>query len=243
MLEATSAASSISDTAVDMPALTRSVATEMSAIIGPMVAAPAKRSTRPAMHTVLRRRSHWRPWARTILLSLAGAAAVGLAGAAYVTQPVSHAQPARPTQVAAATPVAHAAPPPSRPVATPAPAQIVTPDPVRTTEPAPVVRPASATHWAPRHTRSLARDERFVPTCDRACLRRSELDAHERLRSAYLAAADAGVSNRDLAGYRRAWIRMTRTWSHEPARLIEGYGQLADELDGVAQEVRSGEPD
>jgi hypothetical protein len=70
-----------------------------------------------------------------------------------------------------------------------------------------------------------------------ACWPATALVADRRLRAAYERAVQAGVANEDLEYYRDSWAGERRRQADDPARVLERYGQLENDLLREAQKA------
>lgn len=74
------------------------------------------------------------------------------------------------------------------------------------------------------------------------CLRGSTLAADRDLRDAYRAAAQAGVSRKELRKVRKDWVRYRKQANRNPVELIQGYRAATERLRQLASGSVPGEP-
>jgi hypothetical protein len=66
------------------------------------------------------------------------------------------------------------------------------------------------------------------------CMRPDILEADRRLRHAYAEAIRQGVERRFLVEHQRRWARLRNLASRDPRGVLEGYGELARDLDRLS---------
>jgi hypothetical protein len=114
--------------------------------------------------------------------------------------------------------------------------------PVRVTR---VRAPAAARHAPARPSTAKAVVRARPVGCARLqgdararCAYPAVLAADRRLRQAYSSATRAGVSRPVLVSYRNRWANLRRQATHEPRRVIDGYGVMARDLTRMARDAR-----
>jgi uncharacterized protein YecT (DUF1311 family) len=66
------------------------------------------------------------------------------------------------------------------------------------------------------------------------CMRHDILEADRRLRRAYAEAIQQGVERRFLVEHQRRWSRLRNLASRDPNGVLEGYGELAGDLERLS---------